>query len=142
MQVNAYLNFNGQCAEAFRFYEQVLGGKIEAMMTHGETPMVDQVGPEWRDAIIHARLVVGDQVLMGSDAPPDNWDVAPDVWPAVRSDLDAHPPALIVDTSPADWSDFARYPMRDYPTLADFVAGGYHQAAVVDGVVIYARNGG
>ena len=42
----------------------------------------------------------------------------------------------------SDWSDFARYPMRDYPTLADFVAGGYHQAAVVDGVVIYARNGG
>ena len=78
----------------------------------------------------------------GSSAPPDSWDVAPDVWPAVRSDLDAHPPALIVDTSPADWSDFARYPMRDYPTLADFVAGGYHQAAVVDGVVIYARNGG
>ena len=74
MQVNAYLNFNGQCAEAFRFYEQVLGGKIEAMMTHGETPMSEHVGPEWRDAIIHARLVVGDQVLLGSDAPPEYFE--------------------------------------------------------------------
>ena len=76
----------------------------------------------------------------GSDAPPDNWDVAPDVWPLLRSDLDSHPPALIVDTSAADWSDFARYPMTDYPVLADFVAGGYHRVAVVEGVVIYARN--
>ena len=76
----------------------------------------------------------------GSDAPPDNWDVAPDVWPLLQSDLASNSPALIVDTAAAGWSDFSRYPMSDYPVVARFVAGGYHQVATVDGVVIYARN--
>ncbi len=76
----------------------------------------------------------------GSSLPPNNWDTAPDVWPLLESDLKAHPPALIIDTAPADWSDFAMYPMSSYPVLARFVASGYHQVDVVDGVVIYARN--
>jgi PhnB protein len=42
MQLNPYLNFNGQCEEAFKFYEQCLGGNIQAMMTWGESPMSDQ----------------------------------------------------------------------------------------------------
>jgi uncharacterized glyoxalase superfamily protein PhnB len=70
MQLNPYLLINGQCEAAFRFYERCLGGKIVAMMPHAGTPAEGQVPPEWRDKIIHARLVVGDQVLMGSDAPP------------------------------------------------------------------------
>jgi 4-amino-4-deoxy-L-arabinose transferase-like glycosyltransferase len=78
----------------------------------------------------------------GSAVTPDNWDTAPEVWPLLRSDLTAHPPALIVDTAAAGWSDFAMYPMRNYPVLEDLVASSYHQVAVVDGVVIYARNGG
>lgn len=73
MQVNPYLNFDGQCEEAFRFYEQVLGGKIEAMMTHGESPIAGEVPSEWHDRILHARLVVGDQVLMASDSPPEYY---------------------------------------------------------------------
>jgi PhnB protein len=73
MQLNPYLNFNGQCAEAFRFYEQVLGGKIEAMFTHGESPIAGEVPPHWHDMILHARLVVGDQALMGSDSPPEHY---------------------------------------------------------------------
>jgi 4-amino-4-deoxy-L-arabinose transferase-like glycosyltransferase len=77
----------------------------------------------------------------GSDLPPNSWDVAPDVWPLLQADLGAHPPALVVDTAAAGWSDFARYPMRNYPVIADLVARQYHQVAVVDGVVIYARNG-
>jgi len=77
----------------------------------------------------------------GSDVPPNNWDTAPDVWPLLQSDLDAHPPALIVDTAAAGWSDFSKYPMSNYPALANLVATRYHQVAVVDGVVIYARNG-
>jgi 4-amino-4-deoxy-L-arabinose transferase-like glycosyltransferase len=77
----------------------------------------------------------------GSDVAPDNWDTAPDVWPLLQSDLDAHPPALIVDTAAAGWSDFSKYPMSNYPVLANLVATRYHQVAVVDGVVIYARSG-
>src|SRR5919197_876388 len=73
MQLNPYLVFDGQCKEAFTFYERVLGGKLE-MQTHGDSPMAGQTPPEWRDRILHARLVVGDQVLMGSDSPPNQYD--------------------------------------------------------------------
>ena len=76
----------------------------------------------------------------GSDLPPNNWDTSPDVWPLVQSDLEANPPALIVDTAAPGWSDFSKYPMRNYPVLANLVASRYHQVATVDGVVIYARN--
>ena len=72
MQVNPYLTFSGNCEAAFKFYEQCLGGKIEAMMTHEGTPMENQVPPAWRKKIMHARLSVGDTVLMGSDGPPDS----------------------------------------------------------------------
>ena len=77
----------------------------------------------------------------GSGLPPDNWDTTPDVWPELESDLNAHPPALIVDTAAAGWSDFAMYPMSSYPVLANLVASRYHEVATVDGVVIYAPNG-
>jgi PhnB protein len=73
MQLNPYLLFNGQCEEAFKFYEKLLGGKIEAMMAHEGTPAEKGVPPEWRKKILHARLAVGDQVLMASDAPPDRY---------------------------------------------------------------------
>src|SRR6266851_269203 len=75
-----------------------------------------------------------------SGLPPNNWDTTPEVWPALQSDLERHPPQLIVDTSAGDWSDFAAYPMSDYPVLANLVASSYHPVATIDGVVIYARN--
>jgi PhnB protein len=74
MQVTPYLNFNGNCAEAFRFYERVLGGKIESMMTHGESPMAGEVPPGMHERIMHARLTIGDQVLMASDSPPEYYE--------------------------------------------------------------------
>ena len=73
MQLNPYLIFNGQCETAFKFYEQCLGGKIEAMVSHVGTPAEAHVPPEWRDKIMHARLVVSGEVLMGMDAPPDRY---------------------------------------------------------------------
>ena len=73
MQLNPYLMFNGQCEAAFKFYAKSLGGKIEAMMNHGDSPMAQQVSPEWRNKIMHARMVVGGTVLMGMDAPPDRY---------------------------------------------------------------------
>ncbi len=74
MQLNPYLFFNGQCEAAFKFYAQVFGGKIDGMLTHAGTPAEQQVPAEWRDKIMHARLIVGDQVLMASDAPPDHYE--------------------------------------------------------------------
>jgi PhnB protein len=73
MQLNPYLLFNGNCADAFKFYEKCLGGKIVTMMPHEGTPAAEQVPANWREKIIHARMTVGDQVLMGSDAPPDRY---------------------------------------------------------------------
>ena len=73
MKIDPYLNFNGQCEEAFRFYERVLGGRIETMMTHENTPIAGKASPGWQGKILHARLIVGDQVLMGSDSPPEYY---------------------------------------------------------------------
>jgi PhnB protein len=74
MQLNPILNFNGQCEEAFKFYQECLGGTIQTMMTWGESPMADHVPAEWRDKIIHTTLVVGDTVLMGGDSPSDRYE--------------------------------------------------------------------
>jgi PhnB protein len=74
MKINPYLSFDGQCEAAFRFYEQCLGGRIVALITFGETPMAEQCAPALRGKIAHARLVVGDQVLMGGDPPPEHFE--------------------------------------------------------------------
>lgn len=74
MQLNPYLNFNGKCELAFKFYEKALGGKIISMMPFEGTPMAAQLPPEMHKQIIHARLAVGDKLLMGSDAPPDRYE--------------------------------------------------------------------
>jgi PhnB protein len=70
MKLNTYLVFDGRCKEAFEFYAQVLGGKIESMISHRGTPAEGQVPPEWLDKIMHAHLTLDDSLLMGSDAPP------------------------------------------------------------------------
>jgi PhnB protein len=67
-QLDPYLTFNGTCAEAMRFYEATLGGKIEMMMTHAQSPMADQTPPGSADRIMHARLNLGDRILMASDS--------------------------------------------------------------------------
>ena len=74
MQSNTYLTFNGNCAAALKFYEQHLGAKVEMMMTFGESPAADQAPAGWRDKVMHARLKLGDSILMGSDAPPDRYN--------------------------------------------------------------------
>ncbi len=74
MEMHAYLNFKGECETAFQFYEKTLGGKIEAIFRFGGTPMVDQAPPGWADKVMHASMTVGGQVLMGSDAPPGQYE--------------------------------------------------------------------
>lgn len=69
MTLQTYVNFAGKCAEAFRFYEKHLGGRIDMMMTHGQAPDQSQVKPEWKDAVLHARIAIGGTELMGADIP-------------------------------------------------------------------------
>ena len=68
MKMHTYVNFAGSCAEAFRFYETLLGGRISMMMTHGQTPE-GNADPNWRDAVLHARLTIGGTELLGADIP-------------------------------------------------------------------------
>ena len=69
MKMNTYVNFAGECAEAFRFYETHLGGKIGMMMTHGQMPHPTNISPEWEDAVLHARISLGGVELTGADIP-------------------------------------------------------------------------
>ena len=68
MRLDAYVNYAGTCEAAFRFYEQQLGGKITVLMTHDQQPN-PQVLENWKKKILHARLEVGDAVLLGADIP-------------------------------------------------------------------------
>jgi PhnB protein len=74
MNLNPYLNFEGTCREAMEFYAKILGGKILAMMTFADMPSDQPPSPETRDMIVHARIAIGDEVLMASDAPSDRFE--------------------------------------------------------------------
>jgi PhnB protein len=73
MTLVPYLGFDGTCADAFRFYARVLHGEIGMLMTYGESPEADRVGPDQRDRIMHAHMTVGGESLMGGDAPKGNY---------------------------------------------------------------------
>jgi PhnB protein len=73
MEISPYLLFNGNCADAFKFYEQSLGGKVTFVQKFGESPMADQVPVDWRDKIMHVTMKVGEGVLMGTDASPEHY---------------------------------------------------------------------
>ena len=67
-QFTAYLSFDGTCAEAMRFYETVLNGKLEALLTNGQTPAAGELPPGNEDRIMHAYLVFDGGVLMAGDS--------------------------------------------------------------------------
>jgi PhnB protein len=69
MQLHTYLNYGGNCEQAFRFYEQHLGGKITMLMRHGEEPVPGQVPPDWKGTVLHARMTLGGTELLGADIP-------------------------------------------------------------------------
>src|SRR2546421_8644384 len=69
MRMNIYVNFRGKCAEAFRYYERHLGAKVGMMMTHAQSPDQSRVKPEWKDAVLHARISIGDIELWAADIP-------------------------------------------------------------------------
>ncbi len=57
MQFTPYLRCNGTCEEACKFYEQVLGAKIESLFRHPGTPMAEHVLPDWRSQVMHSSLM-------------------------------------------------------------------------------------
>lgn len=66
----AYLAFDGTCAEAMRFYESTLNGRLEILLSGAQSPMAEQMPKEYADRILHARLALpGGGLLYGGDAP-------------------------------------------------------------------------
>jgi PhnB protein len=83
MEIAPYLIFNGNCEAAFKFYEQVLGGKIEFTMNYGSSPEARNSPPEWKDKILHVRMSVRGGILMGSDAHPGSFEKQQGSWVSV-----------------------------------------------------------
>jgi len=54
----AYLGFDGTCAEAMRFYERALHGKLEVLMSGADSPMAEHIPKESAHRILHARLAL------------------------------------------------------------------------------------
>src|SRR5678815_4635137 len=73
MKLHTFLNYGGNCAQAFRFYEQNLGGKITMMMTQGQAPDQSKVPPERKNDVMHARMNIGETELLASDVPPERF---------------------------------------------------------------------
>jgi len=83
MKMNTYVNFRGNCAEAFRYYEKHLGAKVGTVMTHAEQP---NVNPDWKNAVLHARLFFGDVELWAADIP--NAEPMRSAYLTLRMDTD------------------------------------------------------
>ena len=67
MQMTVNLNFKGDCEEAFKFYEQHLGGQPGTIFRYGGSPLEHSVPADWSDKVMHGSVTVGGQVLMGGD---------------------------------------------------------------------------
>jgi PhnB protein len=68
MKLDVYLNYRGNCEEAFRFYAQHLDGRITGLVRHGEQPN-PSMPADWEEKVLHARIEIGTTVLMGADIP-------------------------------------------------------------------------
>lgn len=69
LRLDLYVNYRGNCREAFQFYEQHLGGRITMMTTFRQMPDSSAIPEERKDDVLHARIEIGDTVLMGADIP-------------------------------------------------------------------------
>ena len=69
MRLVPYLNFDGNCAEAFKYYEQQLGGKITMIMPFSQMPG-GNFGPEMADRTLHAHMEIAGTAIMASDTEP------------------------------------------------------------------------
>ena len=87
MRMNTYVNFRGNCADAIRYYETHLGAKVIMMMTHGQSPEASRVGPDWKDAVLHAQMTIGGAELMAADIP--NAEPMRSAYLTLRSDSDS-----------------------------------------------------
>jgi len=74
MQMTVNLNFKGDCEEAFKFYEQHLGGQPGTIFRYGGSPLEHSVPADWSDKVMHGSVKIGDLLLMGGDVAPDRYE--------------------------------------------------------------------
>ena len=74
MKPSLNLSFNGNCAEALRFYERTLPGRILFELRWGESPLARDAPPEWSTKICHSTLVVGNTTFHGVDVLPGTYE--------------------------------------------------------------------
>jgi PhnB protein len=86
MKLHTFLNFGGNCEEAFRFYEQHLGGKITMLMRRGEQPNQPITWPGWENSIQYADMELGETQLMASDVQPDRFQPMRSVYLSLTVD--------------------------------------------------------
>lgn len=67
--LDSYLFFDGNCAEALRFYERVTGGKVQMMMKYGDSPDPAQCPAGSADRVMHGNIIIDGRNLMASDTP-------------------------------------------------------------------------
>jgi PhnB protein len=89
MKLYTYLNYGGNCRQAFEFYAEHLGGRITEVTTHGDQAPASGVPPGWKDAVLHARIELGDTVVMGADIPPDRFKPMRSAYLTLMLDSDA-----------------------------------------------------
>jgi PhnB protein len=73
MRLYTYLNYGGNCRQAFEFYVEHLGARLTMLTTHREAPDQSQVAPEWKDKVLHARLEIGGTEIFGADVPAERF---------------------------------------------------------------------
>lgn len=73
MKLHTFLNYGGNCEQAFRFYEEHLGGKITMLMRRAEQPDQPVTWPGWEKSVQYASMDLGETQLMASDVPPDRF---------------------------------------------------------------------
>ncbi len=72
MKMHTYVNFPGTCREALQFYEKHLGAKVVMMSTFDQMPDPKNIPPGLEKGVLHARIEMGETVLMASDGPKDH----------------------------------------------------------------------
>jgi PhnB protein len=86
MKLHTYLNYGGNCEEAFRFYEKNLGGKITMMMRYADQPDPQNAPPGTEKFILYANMEIGETQLMGSDVPPERFQPMRSVYLSLAVD--------------------------------------------------------
>jgi PhnB protein len=66
MKLDVYVNYPGNCEQAFQFYEKELNGRIVMTQRHTAQP---NLPADWPGKIMHAQIEIGGSIVMGADIP-------------------------------------------------------------------------